>query len=115
MISGLGTDIIEIERIRAAVDRNGQAFLDRVFTKKEQEYCQKQADPMPRYAARFAAKEAVVKALGTGLRGGLAWTDIEIVVDGAGKPTALFEGQEIMISMSHSHNYATAVAIIQAS
>ena len=113
MIKGLGTDIIELDRIRKAIDRHGQSFLDRIFTPKEQKYCNTFNDPIPHLAARFAAKEAVVKALGTGLRNGLSWTDIEIVSDNLGKPAAIVRGEEIMLSISHGRDYATAVAIRQ--
>ncbi len=111
-MQGIGTDIIEIDRIRQAIDRLGQNFVDRLFTKGEQEYCRKYQDPAPHYAARFAAKEAIVKALGTGLRGGLSWTDIEIIRDESGRPTGRVNGRELLISMSHCKEHATAVALL---
>ena len=76
MIYGIGVDLIEIDRIKQAIERNGQRFVDRVYTKAEQEYCA-QRPSFACYAARFTAKEAFLKALGTGLRKGMRWLDIE--------------------------------------
>ena len=121
MIKGVGTDIIEIDRIERVLNRHGQAFLNRIFTPAEQEYCLKYSTPLPRYAGRFAAKEAIVKALGTGLRKEITWTDIEILNDLQGKPQvylspeirAHFSDPVIHLSISHSKKYATAVAIME--
>ena len=113
MIKGVGTDIIEIDRIRDAVERSGQPFLNKIFTETEQSYCSRFNDPYPHYAARFAAKEAVVKALGTGLRNGLEWTDIEIRSDELGKPSAHVNGETLQVSLSHCRTHATAVAIYE--
>jgi holo-[acyl-carrier protein] synthase len=114
MILGVGNDIVEVARIKAILSRHPQRFLDRVFTPHEQDYCLKRKDPALHLAARFAAKEAIVKALGTGFSQGLSWLDIEIR-----KPVAsfspfakeLFGDLLLHISMSHCHQYATAVAI----
>lgn len=119
MVHGIGTDIIEIHRIRESITRHDKHFLDRVFTKDEQTYCQKYQDQAPYYAGRFAAKEAVVKALGTGFRDGISWLDIEIKNDSNGKPEVIlssalalrFKFPKILISISHCKEYATAVAI----
>lgn len=119
MTQGLGNDIIEIERVKQGVDKHGQPFLDRLFTKKEQEYCRTQADPYPRFAGRFAAKEAIAKALGCGFGSDVAWHDIEILPDPLGKPIVQlsgalkerFENPQILISISHCRSHATAVAI----
>lgn len=110
---GIGNDIIEIERIRKSLQKHGQRFLDKLFTKTEQTYCQRHADPVPSYAGRFAAKEAVVKALGTGFNGQIGWLDIEIINDEAGKPEVWIQSEpaEILVSISHCKAYATAVAI----
>jgi holo-[acyl-carrier protein] synthase len=120
MIHGVGTDIIEIKRIEASITRFGQRFLDRLFTTNEQAYCLSHRDPHPRFAGRFAAKEAVVKALGTGFRDGISWLDIEILNDSQGKPSAIlspelqeaFNSPKIHLSISHCRDYATAFAVV---
>lgn len=119
MIQGLGNDIIEIERIREALKEHGQPFLDRLFTKKEQAYCSAQKDPTPRFAGRFAAKEAIVKALGCGFGSEAAWHDIEILANADGKPEVTLSGElqkkfnspTILVTISHCKDYASAVAI----
>lgn len=119
MILGLGNDIIEISRIRESMTRHGAHFLNKLFSEKEQEYCRKNQDAVPSFAARFAAKEAIAKALGCGFGEKLAWLDLEIVNDRLGKPEVRcseslklrFNDPKIMISMSHCVEYATAVAI----
>lgn len=121
MILGIGNDIIEIERIRIIIERYSQRFLNRLFTLKEQAYCLKRKNPALHFAGRFAAKEAVAKALGTGFSKGLDWTDIEILNDINGKPIVvpsdqlneLFNNPKLQISISHCHAYATAFAIWQ--
>lgn len=119
MIYGIGNDIIEIDRIAASIARHKQHFLDRVFTKQEQEYCENHRESAQHYAGRFAAKEAVVKALGTGIRDGISWCSIEILNNGDGKPIVLlsleleqrFHSPQILVSISHCRAYASAVAI----
>lgn len=118
-ILGLGTDIIEIERIRQSIDIYGHRFISWVFVPKEQDYCLKYSDPIPHFAARFSAKEAIAKALGTGFTKGVAWQDIEIVKDASGKPIVHFstrlqkktKGTYMLLSMSHCRSYATATAL----
>jgi len=118
-IEGVGTDVIEIERIKCAIQRHGSRLLTRLFTPEELAYCQRVADPSPRLAGRFAAKEAVVKALGTGFREGITWTMIEILNDPLGKPQvtlqgylqACFPNTTVLLSISHCRAYATAMAI----
>jgi len=119
MAKGLGTDIIEISRLAKSIERHGQHFLDRLFTQKEQDYCYKYQDPVPHFAGRFAAKEAVVKALGTGFGSQVQWHEIEILCDALGKPLIYlssgvnqrFGNPKILISISHCNHYATAVAL----
>jgi holo-[acyl-carrier protein] synthase len=119
MIQGIGTDIIEVRRIGKAISRLGQRFLDRIFSVEEQEYCLRYRDAERHFAGRFAAKEAVVKALGTGFRQGINWLDIEIVNDAMGRPMVFlseklqerFESQKLLLSISHSQEYATAFVI----
>ncbi len=107
----IGIDIIEIERIEKALDEHGQHFLDRIFTKREQEDCNGNA---VRLAGRFAAKEAIAKALGTGFGKALSWLDIEITNDENGKPIATLsrKDQRVDISLSHCKSHATAVAMV---
>jgi len=109
----IGVDIIEIDRIRRALE--DPAFAKRVFTENERTYCNALADPAPRYAGRFAAKEAIAKALGTGFGKDLAFQDIEIVNAPSGAPLALLKGRDekIAISISHCKSHATAFALVQ--
>ena len=119
MIKGLGNDIIEIERIRHGYTEHGQPFLDRLFTQKEQAYCLEHKDPIPRLAGRFAAKEAIAKALGHGFGETLGWLDVERLSNEKGQPEVLlskeakeqFNNPQILLSISHCKSYATAVAI----
>lgn len=119
MIKGIGNDIIEIERIAASIEKHGQHFLDRIFTLREQKYCLRHHESARHFAGRFAAKEAIVKAFGTGFREGISWLDLEIHNSPEGKPqvslSALlqnkFDHPKIEISISHCRTYATAVAI----
>ena len=118
-IRGIGNDIIEISRIRQSVERHGLHFINRLFTSREQDYCYKYQDPIPHFAGRFAAKEAIAKALGTGFGEHLAWHDIEVLNDDLGKPIVhlsthaltQFQKPHLLVSISHSAEYATAVAV----
>lgn len=119
MIFGIGNDIVEIARIKAIIDRYPKRFLDRIYTYQEQEYCLKRKDPSLHFAGRFAAKEAIVKALGIGFTHGLSWLDIEILPNKNGKPDVYISstaadllGQPtLLVSISHCHQYATAFAV----
>src|SRR5580693_7408283 len=93
MIAGLGIDICEVNRIREAIERHGEAFLKRVYTPSEIAYCKKHRVPYERFAARFAAKEAAMKALGTGWRRGVRWVDFEVVRESGGRPTIRLDGE----------------------
>ncbi len=118
MFKGLGNDIVEIERIKKAIERTPK-FLSKVFTEREIEVVSSKKNPYPSYAGRFAAKEAISKAFGTGVRG-FSLVDIEILPDDLGKPRVYLYGElkkryleeNIMISISHSRDYATAVAVL---
>ncbi len=118
-ILGLGNDIIEIERIRLSLITHPEKFIARILTEREQEYCAKHSDPAPHLAGRFAAKEAVAKALGTGFGQHLSWQDIEILNNADGKPEVFlspharqtFNNPQLLISLSHCREYASAVAI----
>jgi len=119
MILGIGNDIIEIERIRKSIDTHGYRLIARLFSVKEQDYCLKYKDPVPHLAGRFSAKEAVVKALGTGFGEHASWLDIEIYNDTLGKPLVKLsptlqkktKDTQILISISHCQLYVTAFAI----
>jgi holo-[acyl-carrier protein] synthase len=120
-----GIDIIEIDRIRQSMETTGEAFRDRVFTRREIAYCEsKKGARYKSYAARFAAKEAVAKALGTGISQGIRWVDIEVLNHDSGKPYVvisgkagkIFEemgGRHISVSLSHCGDYAVAYAALQ--
>lgn len=116
-VIGIGTDIIEIDRIAWVID-NTPRFVKRVFTPVEIDYCKARKDCYPHFAARFAAKEAVGKAIGRSL----SWQDVEIINGSQGKPEVrlsglaqrLTEGCLVMITMSHSKYYATATALLMA-
>ncbi len=123
MIYGVGIDIVETERIGRVLERQGQRFLDRCFTAGEIAYCQSHGRPNQSFAARFAAKEAVSKAFGTGIGERMNFVDIEVVREASGKPTVLLHGEaavfaqelgvlEVKISLSHTENYAAAYAVV---
>ena len=114
MIFGNGVDIIEVERIANAIKRWGDGFLNHVFTKQEIAYAKKHRYPNQHFAARFAAKEAVLKAFGDNAH--INWKDIQITNDKDGKPICIYKSKKfkkkILISISHTENYAVASAII---
>lgn len=119
MVHGIGNDIIEVSRIEANLKKYGQKFLDRIYTLEEQTYCLRHRDAARHFAGRFAAKEAIIKAIGTGFRDGLGWLDIEISNDTHGKPVVnlssklseQFDSPRILITISHCREYATAFAL----
>lgn len=122
MIIGIGTDLVKISRIEKA-GRDHPGFLERVFTQKEREYCNRQKFPAQHYAARFASKESILKAFGTGLSAGMKWTDIEVLrgegggpivnISGGAKDLADLKGvMQIMLSYSHDEGYAVAYAVL---
>lgn len=121
-IFGIGIDVVEVERIASAIERLGEPFLTKLFTASERAYCESQKNSALHYAARFAAKEAVSKALGTGIGGQAGWLDLEIIRDAAGAPKLVLQGAaaefarlhnitEIQISLTHAREYAAANAI----
>lgn len=112
----LGTDIIEIDRVDRAIQRHGERFLRKLFTEFEIEYCQRFQHSSRNFAGRFAAKEAIAKALGTGFGEELAFRDIEIKNDPSGKPCVYLRGvkrEDIALSISHCKAYAVATACAQ--
>lgn len=118
MILESGIDIIEISRVREAIERHGARFIGRLFTSQEQEYCEGRADPALHYAGRFAAKEALYKALSS-TAGEIPFVELEVLNDKTGRPSvhlgasiaARFVDWKISISISHCREYATAVAV----
>jgi len=121
-IIGIGTDIVECLRIGRMIEQHGELFLTRVYTSHEIRYCQNRKNSTEHFAGRWAAKEAILKCLGTGWSKGLAWTDLEIRNDYNGAPEVHMSGavreyaeqlriSNIMISISHCRAYATAYAL----
>jgi len=121
-IHGIGIDVVEVERFAAAILRHGEPFLARLFTPDERSYCAPTHVPAIHYAARFAAKEAAAKALGTGIGSQATWLDLEVTRDAAGAPKLKLHGlaaafakghgiSEILISLTHTPAYAAANAI----
>jgi holo-[acyl-carrier protein] synthase len=126
MIVGTGIDICEVHRIRQAIESDhGLRLKQRVFTPREIAYAERKANPFERFAARFAAKEAGMKALGTGWRGGIGWCDLEVSNLPSGRPTLLFHGKakeiadrlgarNIALSLTHTAEQAMAMVILEA-
>lgn len=121
-ILGIGTDIIECVRIAKMIERHGETFIERVYTHAEMLYCSTRKASTQHYAGRWAAKEAVLKALGTGWAHGIKWTDVEVRNEPGGRPKIALSGvaaqiakdkgiREIMISISHCRSHATAYAL----
>lgn len=117
-----GIDLIECERIAHILRDHPDRFLDRILTPAERAYCERMKDPVPHIAGRFAAKEAILKVLGTGWRGPISWTDIEVLNDQAGQPHVTLSGPtadiaakrgiiKVLISITHTANYGAASAI----
>jgi holo-[acyl-carrier protein] synthase len=121
MIRSIGTDIIEIDRIRRLLSGSSQDVREKLFTKSEIDYCESKRDKYASYAARFAAKEALSKALGQGMSGGLKWRDIEVLRDNSGKPSITLAGSgrdslgdsRVHISLSHSKKHAVATVLLE--
>ena len=124
MIVGTGIDIAEVPRIREAIERYGQRFLNRIFTEGEIQYCESKANRVERYAARFAAKEAGMKAIGTGWNHGVRWRDIEVARKPGGRPSLVLHGKaaefaaklgatNIALSLTHTAEQAMAQVILE--
>jgi holo-[acyl-carrier protein] synthase len=121
MVIGIGIDIIEIDRIKDSVDKYGEQFLNKVFTKNEIAYCLSKPDKYQHLGARFAAKEAIYKALASNWTKGVSWQDIEIKNEPNGLPYAVLNGdiksflsgdKGLRISLTHSRDYVASVAIV---
>jgi holo-[acyl-carrier protein] synthase len=124
MVLGLGTDLIEVQRMQASIDRFGERFLDRVFTEGEIAYCLRKKQSGESFAARFAAKEAGAKALGTGISRGVSWKEIEVTREMGQRPILHFSGRAaelaqamgvrgVQLSLTHSRELAMAVVIVE--
>ena len=124
MIIGMGVDIAEVDRIRKAIERYGETILRRLYTQEERDYCEQFKNKFERYAGRFAAKEAGMKALGTGWRRGVRWVDLEIVREKSGRPTLALSGEaariamqlgvkHIALSITHTESQALAQVIFE--
>ena len=124
MIVGSGIDLAEIDRIQRSVERYGQRFLDRVYTASEQAYCLRKRKSAESLAARFAAKEAGAKALGTGISHGVNWLEIEVVREAGGRPTLRFHGRaaefaarlssvRVALSITHTATLAMASVVLE--
>jgi len=124
MIVGTGIDIAEVARIRHTIERHGERFLKRVFTEGEIQYCESKANRVERYAARFAAKEAGMKAIGTGWNHGVRWRDLEVSRKPGRRPTLLLHGKaaefaaklgatNIALSLTHTADQAMAQVILE--
>ena len=124
MIIGTGVDLAEVPRIRASIERHGERFLKRVFTPLEIAYVERKANRFERYAARFAAKEAGMKAIGTGWRGGITWQDFEVANEPSGRPTLRLSGRaaevaaelkvrRIALSLTHTAEHGMAFVVIE--
>lgn len=124
MIIGTGIDLAEIPRIRQSIERYGVRFLDRIYTPREQAYCLRKRNSAESFAARFAAKEAAAKALGTGISHGVGWLEIEVVREPSGRPTIQFHGRAAQIaarigavhaalSITHTKDLAMASVLLE--
>jgi holo-[acyl-carrier protein] synthase len=124
MVLGLGTDLIEIERVQQSLDRFGRRFMEKVFTEGEIAYCQRKKQAAESFASRFAAKEAGAKALGTGISRGITWKEIEVRREQGERPTLHLYGRaaeraaamgvrRLQLSLTHSRDVAMAVVIAE--
>lgn len=123
MIKGIGVDFIEVGRIQKTINNYGEQFLNRIFTNGEQLYCSRKPHSAQHYAARFAAKEAFSKALGTGIMYKFSWKDVEVTRHPSGKPIINYTGyfknelkqSEIFLTLTHTADHAMAVVVIEES
>jgi holo-[acyl-carrier protein] synthase len=120
-VFGVGIDLVRVSRIREAIERHPERFRKRVFLPSEVEFCESLADKYPSYAARFAAKEAFSKALGTGLGGAVGWQEIEVLdnertrpgIRTSGRAAVILGSRRVHLSISHLDDYATAVVVLE--
>jgi holo-[acyl-carrier protein] synthase len=125
VIAGTGIDLCEVPRIRKSIERFGQRFIDRIYTPREIAYVERKANKYERYAARFAAKEAGMKAIGTGWRGGITWHDFEVTNLPSGRPVLALHGvaekvaarlgvTNVSLSLTHTAELGMAFVILEA-
>jgi len=125
VIVGIGLDLAEVDRIRTAIERHGRRFVDRIYTPAEIAYVERKQNRYERYAARFAAKEAGMKAIGTGWKRGVRWQDFEVVNLPSGRPTLQFHGvaaqvagglgvRDTVLSLTHTATQGMAIVILEA-
>ena len=123
-VKGIGIDVVKVERIMQSIERHGSRFENRLFTPDELEYCRRHKDPVPHLAARFAAKEAAFKAIGTGLSGGVGWKMAEVIQPGGHQPKLAFHGVALErftalgcsrshLSLTHDGGLAIACVVIE--
>jgi holo-[acyl-carrier protein] synthase len=127
LVAGVGIDLVDLDELREIIERRGTSFLERVFTPREAKYCEAREHPIEHFGARFAAKEAALKALGTGWSDGISWTDVEVVVESSGSAPALSVTGEFavraarrgidgsQVSLTHTRHHASAVVILTSS
>ncbi len=124
MIVGTGIDIVEVPRVAQAIERHGDRFLQRIYTPEEIRYCQSKRNAAERFAARFAAKEAALKAIGTGWKNGISWTEVEVAREPGGRPSLRYSGKaagfaaklgvkRASLSLSHTAQLAIAKVILE--
>ena len=121
MVKGIGVDIIEIERVEKSIREWGDRFLQKIFTPQEIAYCNSKPNTFQHFAARFAAKEALSKALGTGWAGEFRWKDVEVMNEPSGKPVLVFHNSmkqvlakcSVFVSLSHSDHHVVAMIVIE--
>ena len=124
MVYGIGIDLVRVKRVEDALRRWGERFREKIFTAGEIDYCLRKRNPAPNFAARFAAKEAFVKALGIGIRRGVHWKDIEVQRGPLGKPVLKLGGRAleicqrekiegIFLSLTHDHEYSSAMVVLE--
>lgn len=120
-ILGIGVDVVDVERMKKVLDEQGEKFIQKIFTENETTYCSEKQFPQEHYAARFAAKEAVSKAVKTGWSGTFRWKDVEVMNDAAGAPQVylhnetadLLKGMAVHLSLSHTENTVVAFVLIE--
>jgi holo-[acyl-carrier protein] synthase len=125
MIAGIGVDLCEVERMESAIARHGERLLARIYTEAERAYCESKPNRMERFAGRFAAKEAAMKAIGTGWSRGVGWRDFEVTRAGSGQPVIVFHGMarriagqlgvtRALVSITHIRSLAMAQVVLEA-
>ena len=124
MIVGIGIDLAEVDRVREAIERHGRRFVERIYTSAEIAYVERKANRYERYAARFASKEAAMKAIGTGWKRGVRWQDFEVTNLPSGRPTLQLHGEaakiagelgvrHIALSITHTAQHGLAIVILE--